>query len=395
MVTFFLRKCAFALLLVLTGVVNGFGMIVESGNTIIIDRPTFQDIYLAAGTIVINAPVHGQLVVAGGKIYINDSVTNDILLAGGTVVINGYVGGRIRCLGGTLQIDRDIQGDLVVAGGDINISKNAVIWGNILTSGGNLTLHGKVEGNVRAAVGKFILYGAVGNDLDCRGGTIEMYGKVMGQAILAASNSLLIDKSAAFSGSVKYWAPATVDFGTSLKSGQAVRDESLAIRKGAWYLLGAAGWLSVLWYLATALLIIILLQYLFAAVFHRAGEKAYDNSLKSLATGFLFFCGVPVLIFLSFVSLVAIPIGLILLFGYIFVLLTCGSITALVTAHWFANLMGSSGRFWEQVWIAFGFFILLRLILAIPFFGWILFPVLVCIAFGAILLGIKWRKPTH
>ncbi|MDO6429518.1 hypothetical protein Q4E93_02885 [Flavitalea sp. BT771] len=392
MITILLRKCALLLLLLSAGSINGFSMIVESGNTIVIDHSTTQDIYLAAGTVIINAPVHGQLVVAGGKIYINDSVYDDILLAGGTVVINGYVGGKIRCLGGTLKIDRDIQGDLVVAGGDISIEKNAVVSGNILASGGNMTLYGKVDGNIKAAVGKLLLYGTVGTDLDCRGGSIELYGKVMGQTVLAASNSLLIGSSAAFNGPVRYWAPSTADFGTTVKNGQVVRDESLAIKGNHWYFLGAAGLLTVLWYLATALLVIILLQYFFTKIFHRAGEKIYDSSLRSLGAGFLFFCGVPVLIFFSFISLIAIPIGLILLFGYIFSLLICGSFTAVVAANWFSTVMGSNARFWEEVWIAFGFFILLRLIFSIPFFGWMLFPLLVCIAFGAVLRGINWKR---
>jgi hypothetical protein len=77
MLTILLRKCALLLLLLTAGAVNGFSMIVESGNAIVIERSTTEDIYLAAGTVIINAPVHGQLVVAGGKIYINDSVYND------------------------------------------------------------------------------------------------------------------------------------------------------------------------------------------------------------------------------------------------------------------------------------------------------------------------------
>jgi hypothetical protein len=171
-----------------------------------------------------------------------------------------------------------------------------------------------------------------------------------------------------------------------------VRDESLAIKQTHWYFLGNAGWLAVLWYLASALLVIILLQYFFSPAFHKAGEMVYDNIPRSLGFGVLYFLGTPLAVVLSFLSLVALPIGVGLLLGYVFLLLISGSITAVVASHWFSGVMGTNGRFWKRVWIGLGFFILFRLILSIPFFGWVLFPLLACIAFGALLLSIRWKK---
>ncbi|HVW59220.1 MAG TPA: hypothetical protein VHC48_04265 [Puia sp.] len=392
MIPLLLRRCAFILLLAAAGPFHGFAMIVESGNTIVIDSATGEDIYLVAGTVIINAPVHGDLVAAGGKIYINDTV-NNVLVAGGTVVVNGYVAGKIRCLGGTLRIDRNIQGDLAAAGGEVDIEKNATVLGDLLVSGGRLIIYGNVEGDIRTTAGKFQLYGTAGRTLDCRGATIELHGKVMGSSTLAASDGLTIGGSTKFNGPVRYWAPSTVDFGTSLKEGQALRDESLETKRSHWYFLGSAGLLAVLWYLASALLVIILLQYFLPHLFHNAGEKVYDNLPGSLGYGILFILGAPVAIVISFISLVGAPLGLALLLTYIFVLLTCGSITAVVASHWLGYVMGADGRrFWEYVWIALGFFVLLRLILSIPFFGWILFPLLVCIAFGALLSSVRWKR---
>jgi len=391
MISLLLRRCALCLLLPAAGFLPVSAMVIESGNTIVIDSATDEDIYLAAGTVIINAPVHGDLVVAGGKIYINDTV-NNVLLAGGTVVINGYVSGKIRCLGGTLRIDRNIQGDLVAAGGEITVQRNVSILGNILASGGNLIVYGNVNGDIRTATGKFQLFGTVGRNLDCRGGRIELYGKVMGSSSLAVSDDLIIGDRAIFEGPVRYWAPSDVDFRASVKNGRVVRDASLEIKRPHWYYLGSTSWLTVFWYLASALLVIILLQQLMPHLFQKAGEKVYNSMLRSLGSGILFFVATPVAIAISFISLVAIPVGLALLLGYVFALLICGSITALVAAHWFGHVKGSNGRYWEYVWIAFGFFILFRLILSIPFFGWILFPLLVCIAFGALFSSVRWKR---
>lgn len=377
----------FILLLLLPALAGkSFGMVVESGNTIIIDQPVSQDLYLAGGTIVINAPVHGDLIVAGGKVYINDSVLRDVLIAGGTVVLKGYVGGKVRCLGGNVSLDHLLQGDLLVGGGDITVEKGCIISGSVLAGGGRLTLYGEVKEDVRIYTGKFLLYGAVGRNLECRGGTIGIHGRVEGESKLSASDRLEIGYSAVFKGPVRYWSPDTVNFGTSLHTGRAVRDEDLAIRTRHWYFLGGSGALVFLWYLGMALTLIILLQYLFRRAFQRAGEKVYEQTLKSFGTGLLFFLGTPLLIAMAIGSLIAMPVGFFILFGYIFILMTCGSISSLVAAHWFSSLMGSNARFWEQVGMAFVFFILLRLVLSIPLFGWVLYPLMVCIAIGAIAL---------
>ena len=378
----------FLLLLILLPAFAGksFGMVVESGNTIIIDHPVSQDLYLAGGTIVINAPVHGDLVVAGGKVYINDTVSRDVLIAGGTVVIKGYVGGKVRCLGGNISLDHLLQGDLLVGGGDIRVEKGCVVAGSVLAGGGRLALYGEVREDVRVYAGNFQLYGPVGRDLEFRGGTIGVYGRVGGESKLSVTDRLEIGYSAVFNGPVRYWSTDTVNFGTSLRAGQAVRDENLAIRTRHWYFLGGSGALALLWYLGMALVLIILLQYLFRPAFHRAGEKVYDQTLRSFGTGLLVFLGIPLLITIAIASLVAMPVGFLMLFGYLFILITSGSISSLVAAHWFSSLMGSNGKFWEQVGMAFVFFILLRLVLSIPLFGWILYPILVCIAIGALAL---------
>jgi len=386
----FIKVCPLLLLPMFAS--KSFGMVVESGNTIIIDHPVSQDLYLAGGTIVINAPVHGDLVVAGGKIYINDTVTRDVLIAGGTVVLKGYVGGKVRCLGGSVRLDDLLQGDLLVGGGDISVEVGCIVGGSVLAGGGRLTLYGEVREDVRVYAGKFMLYGVVGRDLECRGGAIGIHGSVAGESKLSASDKLEIGYSAVFNGPVRYWSPDPVDFGSSVHGGRAIRDESLSIRARHWYFLGSSGALVFFWYLGMALALIILLQYLFRPAFQRAGEKVYEHTLRSFGTGLLFFIGTPLLVAMAIASLVVMPVGFFMLVGYLFILISCGSISSLVAAHWFSSLMGSNGKFWEQVGMAFVFFILLRLLLSIPLFGWILYPILICIACGALLMAIRWKR---
>jgi len=389
-------KRLYFLLLLLATSYGGFAMVIESGSTIVIDQPVHEDLYLAGGTVTINAPVYGDLVVAGGTIFINDTVARDILVAGGRVTINGYVGGKIRCLGGTVKIGGDVQGDVVIAGATMVLYKGSTVSGSLLSTGGDLTLNGTIQGDITAAAGQFKLYGVAGRNIDCRGGKIEIDGKVAGTAILAASDWLMIDQNASFHGPIRYWTPdKTTSFGQSFSNGQAVRDESLAIKERPWYLFGAATIIGVLWYLGMGLVMIILLQYLLAPILQKAGDTVYSNPLRSLGTGFLFIAGMPLLITLLFFTFVGIPIALILLFIYITALLFCSSFIALVAAHRLSGRSSNDKAFWPRIWAAFGMLILLRIIISTPFLGWGLFFLLACIAYGSVLLNLRRTRRPH
>jgi hypothetical protein len=368
------------------------GMIVESGNTIIIDQPVTQDLYLAGGTIVINAPVHGQLVIAAGKVFINDTVDRDVLVAGGSVDVKGYVGGQIRCLGGRLHLEHLLHGDLVVAGGEIVLDTDCRVNGSLLAAGGRITVYGNIQEDARVVAEQFQLYGSVSRNMECRAGTIGIHGHIEGTSELAASGRLDIGHDAVFNGAVRYWSPNTVYFGASVKRGQPIWDKSLAISTGHWYFLGYSGGVVFLWYLGMAMVLIIVLQYIFQLFFERGGQKLHEEPLRSFGTGLLFVLAVPLLIAATIASLVAMPIGFLLLVGYIFVLLTGSSIGSLLAAHWFTGVMGGRGKFWEQVGIAFVFFLLFRLVQAIPYVGWLLFLMLQCMVYGALLLTVRWKR---
>jgi len=388
-------KRLFSLLLLLTATLGAFSMVIESGTSIVIDQSVNEDLYLAGGTITINAPVFGDLIVTGGTIYVNDSISHDILVAGGNVTINGYVGGKVICTGGIVRITKDIRSDLVVAGARVVLEKGSTIYGSLMAIGANLTLNGTVNGDIKARAGQIILSGTAGRNLDCRGDKIEIDGTIAGTAILAASNYLMIGNKAVFHQEVRYWTPDKApDFGHSLQKGTAIADKNLAIKGTPWYFFGAATFWGVCWYLAMGLVTIILLQYLLAPLLRRAGDTVYSSMIRAFGTGFLFLAGTPVLIVLAFLTLVAAPVGLFLLFGYITLWLISTSIVSVVSANWLSNGSRNNTRFWPLVWKAFGLSLLLRIILYTPFLGWFLFLVLLSIACGAVLLNIKWKRQT-
>lgn len=364
---------------------------IEYGKNIIINQPVYEDLYIAGGNITINAPIHGDLIIAGGTIIINDTITNDILLAGGNVMFNGFVGDDIRCAGGNIHISKNVAGDVVIAGGSVIIDKGITI-GGLLASGGDITIDGNVDGEVKGAFGDLFLNGNIAKDIDCRGGRITVNGTIGGKSVLAARN-IIIGNNAAFNNDVRYWnKQGSLDFKQSLKNGEGIYDSSLRIRSGKWHYLGAATILGLLWYLGMALLMILIIQYLFSASMKKAADTAFNNTLKSLGFGFLYFIAVPVAAVVAFVTLIGMPVGLLLVFCYITLILLATVITSVVAANWFNNRFEKKWNFWQVAFTAFGIFILIKLVSFTPFVGWLVMILLVCTAFGSILINVNWKS---
>lgn len=363
---------------------------IEYGRDIIISKPVYDNLYVAGGSITINAPIYGDLIITGGNITINDTVTNDILLAGGTSILNGFVGGDIRCAGGSVHVDRDVTGDVIIASGSLNINKGVTI-GNLLIAGGNITVDGNVNGEIRGSFGSLNLNGTVEKNIDCRGGKITINGIINGISVLAA-REIVIGNDAGFNRNVRYWNnKGKLDFKQSLKNANATFDPSLRISTGEWYYLGAETILMLLWYLGMALVMILLTEYLFSATMKNAANSVYNKTLPSLGFGFLFFIACPIAAIIALVSIIGIPLGLIMIFSYIILMLLATVITSVVAANWYNNQYEKNWNYWRICCAAFGIFILLKLLLLMPFVGWVILTLISCIAFGGIILNVNWR----
>jgi hypothetical protein len=380
------------LIVALVCIMQCYALRIEYGNNITITQPVYENLYVAGGTITINAPIHGDLICAGGTISINDSVLNDILVFGGTVTFNGYAGGDIRCAGGQLFVQKSIDGDLVVGGGQLTINKDVIVNGGLIIGGGDISFSGTVKKLVKAGAGKLLFNGVAEQDVDIRCGEITIDGTISGKSVLAAEN-IYLGNNVSFNNDIRYWNKnGSLDFKSSIKKGTAVYDASLKMERGQWYYLGGITVLGLLWYIGTALLMIALIQYLFSTTMKKTGDTVFNATFKSLGYGFLFFIAVPVAAIVAFVTIIGIPVGLLLVFNYIVLILLATVISSVVAANWLNNRFNYQWNYWRLVFVALASFIVFKLLSFMPFLGWFILLLVACIAFGAILINIKWRK---
>lgn len=377
----------------LLAAVNAFAFNIEYNSRVTIDQPVYENLYISGGTVIINAPVYKDLIVAGGTIEINDSVRGDILLLGGDVTFNGYTGGDLRCAGARLHILKNIDGDLAVVGGNVFVNKDVTVSGRLLLAGGNIHFDGRVKNNVTAIAANLYFNGIAENEMNFRGGSLEMSGTVMGSAILAASQ-IVINGTASFNDSVRYWnKEGKLDFKSSLKSGKATYDPSLAVRPGSrWYYLGAATALGLFWYLGMALLMIAVIQFLFPGGMRKAAEIVFNSPLSAMGAGILFFIGAPIAACIALITLIGIPAGVLIIAGYIVLIVLATVITSVVTANWLNNRFTKNWTLWKRVFVALGIFILFKVLSFLPFLGWLIMFIAASMAFGGIIKTIKWKR---
>lgn len=365
----------------------------RSGDKVIVDAVVEHDVYLAAGMVLVQAPVHGDLVAAGGTAIVQDTVTQDVLIAGGDVTVSGFVGDDVRCAAGTVMLSGTIAGDLIVTGGRVVVAKSAVILGNVISSGGKVTIDGTVHGDIDDASGTFTLNGTAERNVTCKGGRIVANGTVKGNAVLAAE-TITIGPAATFGQEVRYWNRAgTLVTGTSRQAVRATYDPALEVNEAHLQYLGFASLIVALWYLATALVMMVVIQYLFSRTLLGAATTARTVSLKSMGVGFLFLLGAPVGIVLLFVTVIGIPLGILAALAYVTLVVLATIIVALLIANWINN------TFYESAWgntrivaAAFLIFVVLKFVTFTPVVGPMVMLLLVAMAFGAILLNVKWSR---
>ncbi|MEO5603734.1 MAG: polymer-forming cytoskeletal protein [Cyclobacteriaceae bacterium] len=173
------------------------------------------------------------------------------------------------------------MGDLVVTGGTVTVDRDVLISGDLLVISGEVLIDGNVNGDIKSTSGTLTLNGDAHRSIDCRGGKLIINGQVSGDATLAC-NQIEIGSKASFEKAVRYWNDkGSAEFHGSVKNGTAIFDPSLEIESGRWHYLGFAS-LLMIWYMGTALLFIVLVNYLFGRTFRNAANNIKNSSLKSL-----------------------------------------------------------------------------------------------------------------
>lgn len=118
------------------------------------------------------------------------------------------------------------------------------------------------------------------------------------------------------------------------------------------------------------------------------GTVTVNDTIQNdiLAAGFIVV--VPIIIFVTFITIVGIPVGVLISIMYITLLLLGTIIFSVLLAQWANNVYKKNWGFWKSAWVTLGIFILLKLISLTPVIGWLITMAVTSIAFGSLLVHL-------
>lgn len=366
----------------------------EPERDITVSERQNDDIYRAGENIIVDAQVDGDVVLAGSRITVRDSIYQDLIVAGGEIVVKGHVADDIRAAGGKLTIDSEVGDDVIVAGGEVLITKNAIIHGNLINFSGDIEMNGKVDGMIKSYAGDLKMNGSIGKEAALFGEEVIINGEIKGTSKIAAE-TISIGENAMFHGNVAYWSEGgEVDFKNSLMGKTASFDETLMgdQEEFSWKGFGIAALGFWIFYLFSAFLVILLLNWAFSDFFNSAATNFEQGFLKSLGYGLLYIFGLPLLIMITFVIVIGIPIGLFLSGFYLFSLLFGHLVTALLLSHYLRQRSDAKWSFWNVVLLALAIAAVFRLLTAIPILGWVLSLAIIAVGFGLLVLTFYEKR---
>ena len=295
--------------------------------------PYIGDLYFKAdGEVVIDEEVDGDAYLAGGQIQVDERVRGDLLAAGGEVRIDGRVDQDVRVVGGSVNLSGQVGRNVTVVGGTVSITKDAQITGNLVVVGGNVSV------NERA--------------------------RIVGKTLIKTPPQEKVQKPR-----VKSLAAFEKAFGVVVS------------------VLSAVKWLQ---FLVMGLLLIVLLPKTLTKLIKVSQKQAGRHLLWGIVGSIV----LPVLAILSFLTIVGIPLGMIILALMIVAWYLAKLIVMIFIGYYILEKMNTQKIkiFKKDPGLYASFLLGLLVFLGlgfIPLLGWLAKLLLIWIGFG-VLLQEKW-----
>lgn len=342
-------------------------------KTLIVDNPVPGNAYLAGTTVTVRTTLPADLAAAGGTVNVLAPVAGDVLIAGGTIDLEDAVEGDVRLAGGKVVVNGPVSGDVVAAGGRVEVRG---IARDMRIAGATVSVTG-------GATGPVTIYGA----------DIMVAGEYQGDVEIIASDRFVLAEGTRIHGVLRYNAPqqvevpasAVIDGGVTYTGSYSYVPTSAEAQRFA--LFGAG-----LFFLVRALSLMIaagLLAGLFPVFTTMLAERTLAASARRMSLlallGFALLVATPVLVLFLLVSFVGGAVALLLGFAYL-----CALILAYLCA---GILVGGAIRerllrrptngviTWKDALLGMLVFFLLS---SIPFIGWALTLVFMCLSLGAL-----------
>lgn len=259
-----------------------------------------DDRVLAGDDVLIDGRVEGDTFVAAGRSRVDGVVEGDAIVAGGTVELRGEILGNVYAAGGDVRVDASVGGRVRAAGGTVSLEPGSRIGEGATLAGGSIEVYGRVDGDLEAYGGRVRIDGEVQGDVEVASEDIRIGpdALIAGQLLYQGPNRPLVADGAVIAGGIERKRQGWSEFGPESGVARVV-----------------AGVFRTLWF-AGVLLLGIAMVALFPAFTREAAATLRSDALASAGLGLALLVALPILAVVLFITIIGIPLGFTVLFGY-------------------------------------------------------------------------------
>ena len=330
------------------------------------------DSLIGGGEVTILGETGGNLLTVGGTVISSGGVGGDALVAGGDVKILGFVRDDLRIVGGNVAVSNAVGGDVVALGGVVHLVSGATVAGDVVLFGDIITIDGTINGNVYA-----------------KGRELRINGTVRGTIDAEAKEKFIIGDRAVLTGGGTYSSKTEAEISETAKIQKELLFEKIIFTDKtpirSFFKAGMMVFGSML-----------LLMALLAVYFSREGVKKLVSQTISLfwknaGIGFIALVMFPILVIVLLFTIIGLPLGLLIGFGYITTLIATKLLISVVIGALAIKLATRSDDYrFDWLTAVVGVITLLALLL-VPVIGYVIVFVVFLATFGSMLQIVRER----
>lgn len=283
---------------------------VLNGDTVTVDKPKQENLYIFSASTTIDQPVDGDVIVFAGDVTVNSPISGDLTVAAGNLSLQSSVDGDVRVAGGDVAISSShVGGDVILAGGTLKVADNVTSSGALMVAGGQINVLGSTTNG----------------DVYISGDDVSLGGTHLGNVYVEASQlkgaaTLHVD------GDLHVNATSMIDVTKDTVSGALTQGESQPAPQGNMWdeMLTHFLWVFV----STFIMTLVIATFLSSWIIQRS-EYIRANFWPTLGAGVVFFIVVPVVSVFLLIAYFTIPTVILILLVYIAMILLANPIIVL------------------------------------------------------------------
>lgn len=320
------------------------------------------DIVAGCRSFVLEGIVDGDLFIAGQSIDLDGSQSGDALLFAQHIKIKDGTVEDIRAACQRLNVNAIVTGDILAAGQDITIDRDTRVGGDAALAAQTIEIYGTIKGKLVAGAQWIEIGGRVEGDADLYVDDLNFHGDgvIDGDLTVHYDDEKPEIDEGRVKGTVSYIQLSHEEYESS-------------------------AWPWKVWSLLAAIVTGLLLVLVFGRCFAPDLEEGLAHPFRSMGYGFLAFAAVPVGILVSFLLVLTVPVGLILLAVYFPMLYVGWIIGGLLAGHMLLRSLTKADPS-PYLSVTVGV-LLLKVIGLIPFLGMVVGAAVALVGIGVIVLG--------